>query len=183
MCVKFPLSLAGLLISTPQAESRSILFSGRTLVQQNGVTLIELILSIVIISISITGMYSGLASLSKNSTDPMLRVQALAIAESYLEEVSLRAFGTGCPASGGSRSEFQFVCDYNGLSDSSVKDQYGNVVAGLESYSVAVQVAANSGLGPSGSMVPLASALLITVTVTDPTNRNVVLHGFRTNYN
>jgi MSHA pilin protein MshD len=60
--------------------------------RQRGMTLIELIVFIVIVSTALAGVLTVLNITAKNSADPMIRKQALAIAESVLEEVMLRPF-------------------------------------------------------------------------------------------
>lgn len=60
--------------------------------RQKGISLIELIMFIVIVSIGIAGILSVMNLTTKNSADPLLRKQALAIAESLLEEIELQPF-------------------------------------------------------------------------------------------
>ena len=60
--------------------------------RQQGMTLVELVISIVIIGISAAALYSAMAAITGRSADPMLRQQSLAIAEAYMEEISLQAF-------------------------------------------------------------------------------------------
>lgn len=65
---------------------------------QRGISLVELIMFIVIVSLGIVGILSVMNVTTKASTDPMLRKQALAIAESLLEEIQLQAFTYCAPA-------------------------------------------------------------------------------------
>jgi MSHA pilin protein MshD len=60
--------------------------------RQSGISLVELIMFIVIVSLAIVGILSVMNVTTKASADPMLRKQALAIAESLLEEIQLQAF-------------------------------------------------------------------------------------------
>lgn len=60
--------------------------------RQKGISLIELIMFIVIVSVGIAGILSVMNLTSQASTDPLLRKQALAIAESLLEEITLQPF-------------------------------------------------------------------------------------------
>ncbi len=60
--------------------------------RQRGVTLIELILFIVIVSVALIGVLQALRITSGNSADPLRRKQALLIAEALLEEVELAKF-------------------------------------------------------------------------------------------
>lgn len=59
---------------------------------QRGISLIELIIFIVIISVALTGILLVMNQTTAHSADPMIRKQALAIAESLLEEVELMPF-------------------------------------------------------------------------------------------
>ena len=108
---------------------------------QTGVTLIELILSMVIISIALTGVLTVMNLTVRHSADPVIQHQSLAIAESYLEEILLQSYAN--PAigySGLDRSRFDDVDDYNGLNDTGVKDQLGHSVGTLANYNVTVSV-------------------------------------------
>ncbi len=60
--------------------------------RQRGVTLIELIVFIVIISVAVVGVLQALRLNTANSADPLRRKQALMIAESLMEEVQLAKF-------------------------------------------------------------------------------------------
>ena len=60
--------------------------------RQRGVTLIELILFIVIVSIALVGVLQVMRLTTANSADPVKRKQALMLAEAMLEEVQLAKF-------------------------------------------------------------------------------------------
>jgi MSHA pilin protein MshD len=60
--------------------------------RQHGFTLIELTVFIVIVSVALTGVLTVLNVTAKSSVDPLIRKQALAIAEAVLEEVMLQPF-------------------------------------------------------------------------------------------
>lgn len=155
--------------------------------RQRGVTLVELVIAIVIVGTAAAALYSAMASINSRSADPMLRQQSLAIAEAYLEEISLQAFpvSTSCPVSndGNGRGSFDDVCDYNGLTYGGVTPLAprtalsGDPIAGLEAYKVVVQVSANALHDISAS-----DALRILVTVTDPIGQTLELAGYRTRY-
>lgn len=55
--------------------------------EQRGLSMIELMVFIVIVGIAVTGVLSVYSSVTRTSVDPMVRKQALAVAESLLEEV------------------------------------------------------------------------------------------------
>jgi MSHA pilin protein MshD len=56
---------------------------------QRGISLIELIMFIVIVSVALAGILLVLNVTTKSSADPLVHKQALAIAESLIEEVEL----------------------------------------------------------------------------------------------
>ena len=99
---------------------------------QSGLTLIELVISIVVLAIVVIGVLSALGTLIGRSADPMVRQQSIAVAQAYLEEIQSMAFGLpggGCPAvpGSGSRADFNNICHYHNLSDSGAVDQNGNI--------------------------------------------------------
>jgi MSHA pilin protein MshD len=148
-----------------------------------GVTLIELIVAMVVISIALTGILLVINYTTRNSADPVLRHQAIAIAEAYMEEITLRNYndpddGLLCPTPEANRALYDNVCDYNGLSNNGAVDQNGNAFAGLGNYTVNVVVAPQP-YGPAGLPV---NGLRIDVTVTDSGGQNLTLTGFRANY-
>lgn len=59
---------------------------------QRGISLIELIMFIVIVSVALAGILLVMNVTTRSSADPLIRKQALAIAESLLEEVELMPF-------------------------------------------------------------------------------------------
>lgn len=59
---------------------------------QRGVTLIELVIFIIVVSVAIVGLAQLFRITTGKSADPQLRKQALALAEGMLEEVQLARF-------------------------------------------------------------------------------------------
>lgn len=144
---------------------------------QSGVTLVELLVSIVIVSIAASGVLGVLSMTTAASADPMIRHQAAAIAEAYLEEIMLKPIADPDGVDGeAARADYDDLDDYDGLADAGARDQFGSLIAGLASYSVAVSVAPSSGL-PS---VPPSDALRVDVIVTHSADINFVLSGYRT---
>lgn len=107
-----------------------------------GVTLVELVISITVIAIAVSAVLGVLSMLSTGSADAMVRNQAVAIAQAYLEEIRLKDYtANGVP---GSRALYDDVNDYNGLSDVGARDQFGTAIAGLEAFTVNVSVASSN---------------------------------------
>jgi len=146
---------------------------------QRGVTLVELLVSIVIVAIASSGVLVVLSMTADGSADPMIRHQAAAIAESYLEEILLKPIADPDGIDGeAARVDFDDVDDYDGLADVGVRDQFGNPIASLAAYDVAVTVAPTVGLPAA----PAADVLRIDVTVVRAAAIDFTLSGYRLRY-
>jgi MSHA pilin protein MshD len=170
---------------------------------QGGISLVELIMFIVIVSLGIVGILSVMNVTTKASADPMLRKQAMAIAESLLEEIELQAFtfcdpddanaltalssadcanaqGLG-PTPGETRysdPRFDNVGDYHGFSmPTGINDIQNTPVAGLTNFAASVNMVQD------GATFGLAAAevLRIDVRVTSGP-ADITLTGYRFRY-
>ena len=159
--------------------------------KQRGISLIELIMFIVIVSSAMVGILSVMNVVSKNNADPVLHKQALAIAESLLEEIELQDFtaatgpGTTVSVSTANRAtNYHIVTDYDGfkmlsppgifsLNDSSTP------LKGLTGYSVNVSVPVTTS---AWNGIPAGSWAMISVTVTPPSGDPITSVGYRTAY-
>jgi MSHA pilin protein MshD len=90
--------------------------------RQSGVTLVELVMFIVIISIALAGIIGVMNFTTSKSADPLRRKQALMIAEGLLEEVRLAAF-TWCDPSSDTGDEDKTVAK---AADCSRPEVFGN---------------------------------------------------------
>lgn len=61
-------------------------------IRQSGITLIELVVFMVIVSVAMAGIISSINFNVQHSADPVVKKQALALAEALLEEVELMPF-------------------------------------------------------------------------------------------
>lgn len=108
---------------------------------QHGATLIELIITIVIISVALAGIISVVNITIRHSADPMMQHQAIAIAESYLEEILLLPTTDPDGSNNGeTRATFDNIADYQSLTDIGAKNQLGNSLNGLSLYTINVTV-------------------------------------------
>jgi MSHA pilin protein MshD len=164
---------------------------------QRGLTLIELIVFIVIVGVALAGVLTVLNHTTRHSADPLLRKQALTIAEALLEEVMLQPFtwcdpddasaatATGYAGCGvaennlaaeagearASAMPLDNVNDYNGVTTTT------NIAGGgAAAYAATVTVAPSSLNG-----IAAAASLLITVSVTAG-GETIQLQGYRTRY-
>jgi len=150
---------------------------------QRGISLVELILFIVIISVAVTGIMLVMNRVTGHSADALLRKQSLAIAESMLEEIQLQNFakpagGFAGPFTPATRTSFDCVTDYNGFTTAGIFTVNNTAIAGLGRYRITVAVVP-AALGT----IAAVNSLLITVSVTDPKgNLPVQISGYRTAY-
>ena len=146
-------------------------------VKQAGATLIELIVSIVIISTALAGIL-GLINLTVlHSADPLVQHQAIAIAESYLEEITALPILDPDGVDGEiGRTNFDDTDDYDGHIDVGARDQDDNPIAGLNNYTINVNIA---NPNPVISGITLTA---ITVSVSRPGVATISLIGYRAAY-
>jgi MSHA pilin protein MshD len=141
-----------------------------------GMTLMELILSIIIIGVGLAGVLVAFNQAVFRSADPMVTKQMLAIAEEMMEEITLKPFAAqpNAPVAGCGRSTHDDVADYNGYASAGICTIDGTPVPNLAAYTVAVAVA--PGALPNG-----VAALRIAVTVTRGPD-TLTLVGYRTGW-
>ncbi|MDQ7990764.1 MAG: prepilin-type N-terminal cleavage/methylation domain-containing protein [Candidatus Dactylopiibacterium sp.] len=173
---------------------------------QRGLTLVELVVFIVVVSVGLAGVLGVINRTALASVNPMLVKQQIAIAEALLEEVSGKAFtwcdpddakvleatsAAGCNVAQGlaatpgesrysSTTPFDNVGDYAGFSMNGIRNPADNsVIAGLSGYVASVAVVqAGSALGLADN----SAALRIDVTVTAPDNTAITLTGYRSRH-
>lgn len=176
--------------------------------RQRGVSLVELIMFIVVVGVGVAGLVSVINPMVRNSADPMVTRQLMAIAESLLSEVIHKPFtwcdpddatattaqsyadcanpqnkGGGAltsatPSTETTRASFDNVADYGGFSKSNIDDVTGNY--SMTGYTASVAV---SRAGSTFGLADNDAALAVTVTVTrDSDGQSFSLTGYRFRY-
>lgn len=154
------------------------------MIRQRGLSLIELVIFIVIVSVAIAGVLSVFNVTTQKSADPIVRKQVMLVAEAMLEEVLLKDYANpvclpSCAANNqADRPNYTSVDNYNGWDQTGVRNIAGDAIAGLENYRVEVAVVAaalNDITSASGN------AKSVTVKATGP-GESFTLVGYRTNY-
>lgn len=157
-----------------------------------GATLVELVITIVIISIAIAGVVGAFSLITGRSADPLNQTRAVELAQLYMDEILTKKYSESTPPggvprqpgnctlgpdSGENRSTFNDVDDYNGLSEAP-KTHTDNALTGYDGFSVDVTVAC------AGSDVGLANAEAkrIDLTITAPGNQSFVFSAYRVNF-
>ncbi|MEK7810722.1 MAG: prepilin-type N-terminal cleavage/methylation domain-containing protein [Pseudomonadota bacterium] len=169
--------------------------------RQRGFSLIELIIFIVVISVALTGILMVMNTVTRHSADPLIHKQAIAAAESLLEEIQLQDFidlndgvTTACPAASAvtptnRTTGYHILSCYDGFPNGgpapgifAFEAVLGDPpISGVGNYSATVAIVP-SALGTGADTIAAGSAVLITVTVTEPQGGQVQLSGYRTKY-
>ena len=162
---------------------------------QRGLTLIELVVYIVVVLVGLAGVLTVLDTTVRGSADPVLRKQALALAEAMLEEVLAKEYqndaggnNAATPALGctpvtvpscrlntpADRASYNDVDDYNGWNQAGNAQAVGNPPAALAAYTVTVAV---------GAPAAVNGVVLKTVAVTVTNGPEMLtLQGWRGNF-
>jgi len=168
--------------------------------KQRGVTLIELVISIVILSFAMVAVMNSFSVSIGHSADPLWRNKTLKLAQLYLDEIlgqkyddstpvggSPAVSSPGCgslgPETGEVRSTYDDVDDYNGLTFSGPTTPplgiSGSLDSSYDNYSVSITVVCNGTIvAASGN----SHAKKITVTVTPPDNGAMVFAAYKGNF-
>ncbi len=146
-----------------------------------GFTLIELVLAIVVISVAIGGMMAAYSAVVTRSVDPLIYRQAIAVADSFMEEIAGKDYPAAPAVCTGLdvalRSTYDDICDYNGFNQTAITDLADNNQQ-LTGYAINVTVAAaGTDLGLNAD-----DAVRIDVTVNHPLGTDITLSTYRVNY-
>ncbi len=146
----------------------------------HGVTLIELIVFIVVVSIALVTLLSVYNQAVINSVDPIVRVRALECAQTKLDEILARKFDENTPSGGVPACDAFAGLACNGIAADAGRDDVGDyhtddgaVIAGC-TFDITVTAAAVGG-------VPAAQSRLVTVAATSASS-TVTLSSYRMNF-
>jgi MSHA pilin protein MshD len=151
--------------------------------RQRGLSLIELIIAIVVLSVGLVLLLIPISNVTRRSGDPLITKQATAIAEAVLEEIELKPFNNFAgdfagPYTCANRAQFDAVPDYQGYASAGICDlSTGAVIGPTAGYKVVVALAPTAIGG-----IPAGQAYVVTVSVTGTNGTTVSLSGVRTNY-
>jgi MSHA pilin protein MshD len=152
-----------------------------------GFTLVELVVTMVVIGIAMLGIAFALSFAFARQSDALWQVRTVALAEAYAEEILARRFDEVTPVGGVPpcspsamacgpagddgelRAEFDDVDDYHELDEQPPLDADGNPRAGYDRYRVQVSVAyLDAGQLAAFGLDHVSDGKLITVRVTPP---------------
>ena len=178
-----------------------MIFTGTTH-SKNGFTLIEMIITIVVISIALSAMLGAFSSSMSRSADPMWRNKTIKLAQLYLDEILSKRFDEntpvgGVPAAGGAGAPALTACGSLGAEVGEVRatyddvDDFHNATAAIpvgasgaldtsyDNYLIAVEVICD---GTAASVNGNQHAKRIKVTVTPPGQSTMDFYAYKGNY-
>lgn len=174
---------------------------------QQGVTLIELVISIVILSIAMVAVMNSFSVTMKHSADPLWRNKTLKLAQLYLDEILAKNYDHSTPVGGvplvaspsctatylgpdspggtlETRAVFNDVDDYDqyGITDpddARPTSLTGALDSSYSSYSVTVSVECDGGtVAASGA----SHAKKVTVSITPPGQSTMTFAAYKGNF-
>ena len=164
---------------------------------QKGATLVELVMTIVIISVAIAGVVGAFSLIAGRSADPLNQTRAVALAQLYMDEILAKQFADASPVGGGevdsinadcasigpegteTRSLFNDVDDYATLNNAVPQNSEEQGLNGYGGFQVSVSVLCD------GTKVNLAQdyqAKRINITITGPSGNNFLFSAYRGNF-
>ncbi|MFT6421481.1 MAG: MSHA pilin protein MshD [Thalassolituus sp.] len=156
-----------------------------------GMSLVEMILTIVIISVAMVASLRSFSVLSGRSSDVMVQTRALDLAQLYLDEIMSHRFDEdtgvyGTPTFTGAcritddsenRDDYDDVDDFAEISNEVPALIDSSLAADYAGFTVSVDVACDDTIG-----VNTDGAKLVTVTITDPIGNDSVFSVYKGNY-
>ena len=131
--------------------------------RSRGMTLIELVLTIVVIGVGLAGMLAAFSQAVRGSADPMMRKQMLVIAEEMMEEIVFKPYAPAANVAPAAcaRNTYNDIADYNGYSTANICDIDGNAIPSLSGYgitSVVISDTTLSGVAAKKIVVTVSSS-------------------------
>ena len=165
-------------------------------VQQQGVTLVELVISIVIISIAMVAMMSSFSLSMSRSADPLWHNKTLKLGQLYLDEILAKKYDELSPIGGlpfvanpscaglgsdGSetRATYDDVDDYHGITNVVPTSLTASLDSTYDDYRITITVECD---GTDVAASANNHAKIITVTVTPPNQPPITFAAYKGNY-
>lgn len=161
-----------------------------------GLSLIEMLMTIVVLAIALTATVSAMTASVSRSADPLVNHRTTLLVQAYFDEMMSKRFAEGTPVGGvpaiataaacvtgtdggETRATYDDVDDYDGLDDSPPRLQTGTVAADYTEWRVTVSVScAGLALGFGNDY----DAKLIQMTVEAPLANPTTFSAYRGNF-
>ena len=159
---------------------------------ERGATLVELVITIVIISVAIAGTVGAFSLIAGRSADPLNQTRAVALAQIYMDEILGRRYDEATPVGGvpkasgcnvsteeADRADYDDVDDYNAITDAPPENAEGDSLgADYDNFRISVSIqCAGAEVGLAGD-----DAKRIDLAITDPIGQIYSFSVYRANY-
>lgn len=149
-----------------------------------GASLIELIVFIVVISVSLVGIVSVFGQSISKSVDPILRITAIELAQAKLDEVLARKFDANTPTGGvpacGSAEPGAVACA--GIAPNAAFDDVGDFDGQVDSATPGYTLTTSVVEAGDELSLPVEQARRITVVVDLPGGESLQLSSYKVNF-
>ena len=172
--------------------------------KQRGVTLVELVISIVVLSIAMVALMNAFSVSMSSSGDPLWRNKTLKLAQLYLDEILAKRYDENTPLGGlpfvvspscsglgpdsgeANRADFDDVDDYHDPVAKVPVSLTGSLDASYDNYTVAITVECDDntvvGALDSAGSISAAQAKKISVTITPPNQPSLTFAVYKGNF-
>ena len=162
--------------------------------RQNGATLVELVITIVIISVAVAGVVGAFSLIASRSADPLNQTRAVELAQLYMDEIISKKYDENTPQGGQpkytgacnigddgaeTRATYDDVDDYNEINAEAPRSAVGSL-NGYTGFAVTVTVQC-AGDDP-GVGLPASEAKRIDLTIVIPGGDNFVFTAYKANF-
>ena len=163
----------------------------RSPMRQRGLTLVELVITIVIVSIAIVASLTSFSVIVGRSSDALIQSRTLDLAQLYLDEILSKRFDEaagvgGIPTftgtcritdDGESRADYDDVDDFDEINNESPALVDSSLAARYSNFQVSVTVSCDSSVGTG-----INQAKRIQLTITSPDGDQSVFAAYKGNY-
>jgi len=159
--------------------------------RQQGVTLVELVISIVILGIALVAIVSAISTSVSRGSNVLLQSRMIELSQAYMDEILGKRFDEDTPIGGfppvtscnisteeASRAEYDDVDDYDAIANEAPTSQTSSDFSDYTGYEVTVTVSC----GGVDIGVTNTRAKRITLLISDPQGQSMTFTAYKGNY-
>ena len=146
--------------------------------QQKGATLLEVIITIVVVSIALVGLLLSIAHSQRHGADTFIQIRAAELGQAVLDEILARPYADSadCPAE---RQRYNKIDCYHGMDESPPHDIHGQVMEKYQGFRVTVAVESRAFEGINDTH---AKHVAVTITTPPPQQHRFAFSAWRTDF-